>query len=325
MSSQAFANYANTAAGLRQGLVEAGSQELSIDDDKKQFESSIFNQSTFLAKAKATEGIAGYFKNTNAVRTVMTKLGRKVGKSRDELRAEADQAKIDADEAVNQPSPLEVLETTRTAKLDQLTNTNDAIAANTAEQGDLVADATSKADALSDAEALATTRESEAADAVQSLDSDLGPAGNSLASTAQDTAVAARKAADMASQTSEDAAQAVTDGAARGTELTAQAADHGAQLTEATAAFDTAKTADDALKVGEVAQKASRIEKTVEALKITEATADAADAAVPDPVAVLVTAIAAIGLGLIGRKIKTHDIIAPSAPQAVSYSATPGA
>ena len=325
MSSQAFANYANTAAGLRQGLVEDGSPELSIDDDKKQFESSIFNQSTFLAKAKATEGIASYFKSTNAARTIMTKLGKKVGKSRAELRAEADQAKVAADEAVNQPSPLEALETTKTAKIEQLANTNDAIAANNAEQADLVADATSKANALSDAEALATTRESEAADAVRAMDSDLGPAGNSLASTAQDTAVAARKAANMAQQTSQDAAQAVEDGAARGTELTAQAADHSLQASEATAAFDTAKTADDALKVGEVAQKAARIEKTAEVLKATEATADAADAAVPDPLAVLVTAVAAIGLGLIGRKIKTHDIVAPSAPQAVSYSATPGA
>lgn len=331
MTSQAVANYANNLSGLRQNLVEAGSAAQSLDDDKKQFESSILNQSSFLAKAKATEGLASWAKQTDTVRAISTKLGMKVGKSRAQLRQAADDAKQALQEETDAPTQLEGLETANAAKQAQLATTQGQVAENTTLQAEKATEAASKADAATEAGRVADEAE-EAATTAEAGSAAEFAAGNAastgadaLASTARAAATAARASADTAATTSETAAAESAAAAAKGTELATQAADHTTQATEAADALAAGKTADEAAEVGEAAAKAGRIEKLATGLKDTEEVADAADAAAPDPLAIFVTAAAAIALGLIGRKVGTHTMVAPTVAKAISYSATAGA
>jgi len=331
MTSQAVANYANNLSGLRQNLVEAGSAGTSLDNDKKQFESSILNQSSFLAKAKATEGLAQWAKETDTVRSISTKLGRKVGKSRAELRQAADDAKQSLQEETDSTGTLEGLETANAAKQTQLATTQGQVAENTALQAEKATDAAGRADAATEASRVADAAEqaattAEAGSAAEFAAGNAASTGaDALAATTRAAATAARSTADAAAATSESAAAESAAAAAKGTQLAAQAAEHTTQATTASDALAAGKAADEAAEVGEAAAKAGRIEKLATGLKDTEEVADAADAAAPDPLAIFVTAVAAIGLGLIGRKVGTHTTVAPTVAKAISYSATAGA
>ena len=333
MTSQAVANYANNLSGLRQNLVEAGSAGTSLDNDKKQFESSILNQSSFLAKAKATEGLAQWAKQTDTVRAISTKLGRKVGKSRAELRQAADDAKQALQEETDSTGTLEGLETANAAKQAQLASTQGEVAANVTDQAEKATEATSRADAATEAgrvadeseQAAATAAEGAASEAADGAATGVATMGeDALAAGARVAATAARSTANAAASASESAAAESAAAAAKGTQLAAQAAEHTTQATTASDALAAGKAADEAAEVGEAAAKAGRIEKLATGLKDTEEVADAADAAAPDPLAIFVTAVAAIGLGLIGRKVGTHTIVAPTVAKAISYSATAG-
>jgi len=296
MSSSAWANFSNQSAALK-GSLQAGpgsSEGAEKEDDKKAFIAEMLQQSSQFSKENVLSKLTDKGERAALGRSALNLIR---GEGADPLRQAANAAKA-AQAKVESGADTEGI-AEGIAKQEASDATNVAIDA--VETTGFKAQAAQTA--LTDGEGRLGEASAQVAEQQTSLAAERTAAIGAADTGAADSAIDAGVARVAVAQGAETAAT---------TERTALAQTFAAQSTAASdaetalgAARDTEAGVSDAAAAAKAIRVAKAVKDTEEAGKI------AGEASEADPVALVISGIAAVVSGILGSRVKVHSIVAP--------------
>ena len=331
-----FANYSNTVQQLQDSVNQLAPTLMNKTDDAKGFEQEFLIGAALAAKVKATDAAVKLLKGSKTIKSIKGKSEAEIkklvqsGQNRAEDLAKKLRAKITG-EQINEietspsvsPENLEQLKSLSDRANETLQNTKDALESAENEMVDS-RDAVRVASNTRDAAEAIVERNSaravqEAGGPIRLSQQVSDAADRARLNTARDGVDSAQARAEAAESTRNDLAeqlvqhQNTADKAAADLQNAADSSEVSSTLqNEAVEASSTGE------EVAEGAEKALKITKDVE-----EGSEVAGEA---DPLAFIVSGIAALATQLIGRRLKVHTAVLTSAPPPrTTYSSTLGA
>ena len=343
-SSQAYANFTNSASQLKSNIDQFQSSASQVVSDKQDFEQQFFIGTAVAAKAKLSEKLVGLFKNSKNIDALKGKTDAQIRKlaqtAKDRAQGVADdlRAKLPggvAKEPVVNPSASP-------QNLKQLKDLSDKANNQVEQTSKAVADADQEIidsrQAVGDAQKSVGTAE----DLVESNSAralSLDRAGTIRVADATDrvalndartTLDGATQRASVAETSRNDLVDTLTQhqNTASGAAQDLKNAQTATQDVSSSVESDLASGASKVEAIASDSEKALKVAKDGErALKVTEdITKGSASTDEADPLGLVVTAIAGIAATIIGRKLKVHHTqVSGAPPQNISYSSTLGA
>jgi len=342
MASQAVANYSNSTASLRSTITgqmqQAGSER---ENDMKAFTAEQLQMATQYSKEKALELAPKTIGGLSPVQKLVKRLtgkdttprltaAKEAEKTKQAVASETDSEILDANEKIAAATDeVSKAQTKATETATELSNHTAKITAQDSQARNALGTlqsrqaAETQAQSLSDTAAAEVTRLGGVQGQANSLmgqgSGDLAEA-TSRASTAE-AALNNAKEVTQSAQTLSDAATSDANG------LQSQFVAKSQAASDADAALNDAKGAKTAVEIEQDAVKTARIAKVAKDAKLADEMSAEVDET-GDPLALVASAAIAIGSYLIGRKVQVHTAVAPPkviTSQLASYAATIGA
>jgi len=339
--SSAFANYSNTTQQLSNSISQLAPTTKQITDDKTNFEQQFLIGASLMAKAKATDKLAGLFKKS---KTIDSLKGKAEGEIRKVAKSAQDRAEGLAKDLVNKvkgvarpeaPSTPDLNPSASPENLEQLKGISDEASETAKGTAKALEDANNDMidtrQAVKDASDL---RDAQEAIVNSNTQRAVSQAGGRISAQQQINDANARselndarsgvEAAEQRAQEAEDTRNALSEQLQQHQSTADQAAQDVQKAGSAAKDVETTETAaSDTEKALNVTKDVEEGEKALKVAKDVEETATATSEA--DPLGLVFAGLAAIATQIIGRKMKVHQNIISAPVPPTTFGDTLGA